>query len=94
MEEREKMPFHMVITDNETGEVIQELDACAIIGAAQTYMGETCAIGLVKCRRLELAATIAGVQRAVENAICRSPQAGIAATIMSLFQKAENEVES
>lgn len=94
MEEREKMPFHMVITDNETGEVLKELDACAIIGAAQTYMDETCAISVVKCRRLELAATIAGAQKAIDNSIHNSPQAGTIATIMGLFHKAENEVES
>lgn len=62
---RERMPFHMVITNNETGEVIQELDMCALIGAAQTTKNNTVSIGLTACNALELVAAIAGAQEAI-----------------------------
>lgn len=71
---REKMPFHLVITNNETGEVIHELDMCALIGAAQTAENNTVSISLTACNVLELAATIAGAQKAITKILKDDPE--------------------
>ena len=71
---RERMPFRMVITNNETGEVIQELDMCALTGAAQTTKNNTASIGLTACNALELVAAIAGAQEAIAEMLKNKPE--------------------
>lgn len=57
MENENKKPFHLVITDNATGETLQELDFDALIGAA--HLDEETAAGLLvsRCSTRTLAAT-------------------------------------
>lgn len=80
---REKMPFHLVITNNETGEVIHEWNMCALIGAAQTTENNTASLGLTDCNALELAATIDGAQKAINKILKDSPEIKILLEFMS-----------
>ncbi|MBR5862278.1 MAG: hypothetical protein IKZ08_03015 [Bacteroidales bacterium] len=73
-ETKERLPFHMAITDNRTGEVVYELDACAIVGAVQTENEATAAIGLTACCDiLDLAAVIFGAQQAQQEIMNERP---------------------
>ena len=67
MENENKKPFHLVITDNETGETLQELDFDALVGAAHLN-GEFCAGILVsRCSHKTLAATTNSVEEVLHK---------------------------
>ena len=66
------MRFHITITDNKTGEVIRDLDTCAIIGAVDVDE-RTGVMVLTECNNLELAATAAGALEAVDKATSDMP---------------------
>ena len=72
----------MVLTNNETGEVVHDMDLCALIGAAQTENDATAAIGLTACNSLEIAATIAGALKAVKQIKVANPEAAMLCELM------------
>ena len=69
MEKENKKPFHLVITDNETGETIRDLDFDAIIGAV--HLDEETSGGLLvsRCNKLALAETITAAEITVEKTL-------------------------
>ena len=82
MNETTKKPFHLVITDNETGETVRELDFDAIIGAIHTGEQECGGIIISRCNGLSLAETMASAKATLEKAEEDSPIAAFAAKIM------------
>ena len=68
--EKEKMPFHLTITDNETGETLRDLDFDAIAGAVHISEEEAAGIFLTCCTNFDIAATIV----AAENTLRRVEQ--------------------
>lgn len=68
--ENKKKPFHLTVTDNETGETVQDLDFDALIGAA--HIGEMEAGGIIvsRCSTMTLAATSIAVEQTL-NKLCK-----------------------
>lgn len=74
-ETKERLPFHMVITNNETGDVVHDMDLCVLIGAAQTENDATACLGLAaRCDILDIAAVIFGVQKAQTELMSDRPE--------------------
>ena len=80
--------FNIKITNNETGEVLQEADTCAIIGG---YVNDEGAVGilLTHCTPLDHARAI----NAAESAVNASYRARPELKLMALFVAAESTVE-
>ena len=71
--ENEKMPYHLAITDNETGETVQELDFDVIIGAVHIAERHSQGIFVANASVLSQAETIAAAEATVKNAIDDDP---------------------
>lgn len=80
--------FNIKITNNETGEVLQEADTCAIIGG---YVNDEGAVGmlLTHCSPLDHARAI----NAAESAVNASYRARPELKLMALFVAADSTVE-
>ena len=65
--------FHITIKNNETGEIIVDLDTCAIVGAIAEYDRIRC-IGSVYCSASRLADTLAGAAQVVNTCRSRLPK--------------------
>lgn len=54
--ENKKLPFHLTITDNETGEVMQDCDFKCLIGAIHRGEGNIVGgVSITRCKGTELA---------------------------------------
>lgn len=73
-DERKKMPFHFVLTDNETGEVIHDIDICAIIGGFAAEGGRSCTMALTKCNIFSFASAMRDAEEAVETMKANHPE--------------------
>jgi len=60
--ENNEKPFHLTIANNETGEIIRELDFDALIGAAHISEEEAGGLFVSKCSRFDLAATVVAAE--------------------------------
>lgn len=80
--------FHIRISNNETGEVLQEADTCAIIGG---YVNDEGAVGmlLTHCSPLDHARAI----NAAESAVNASYRARPELKLMALFVAADSTIE-
>jgi len=77
--------FHITIRDNASGEVLVDLDTCAIIGALDHGPG-TRVFCKTKCGSVELAATAAGALQAAGVAMADMP-AGLARKVRKIGRK-------
>lgn len=80
--------FNIKITNNETGEVLQEADTCAIIGG---FVNDKGAVGilLTHCKPMDHAKAI----NAAESVINKSYQFRPELKLMALFASANSEIE-
>ncbi len=80
--------FHIKITNNETGEVLQEADTCAIIGG---YTNDEGAVGilLAHCSPLDHARAINAAETAINHIYQVRPEL----KLMALFTSANTTVE-
>lgn len=62
--DNEKMPYHLTITDNETGEVMLDTDSYAIIGSVGVENGAS-SVGFTNCDIYELAVAVQAAEGAV-----------------------------
>lgn len=67
--ETKKMPYHLTITDNETGETVRDLDFDALIGAVHLSKKESGGIFLANCSIMAQAETIASAEATVARAL-------------------------
>ena len=65
--------FHIIITNNETQDVLVDTDTCAIIGALEENEG-TRAVCYTNCDTAELAATLTGAQQIVNRYLAKMPK--------------------
>lgn len=73
----EKKPFHIVITDNETGETLHDYDTDCIIGAASQEKSTVC-IGVSRdCTVGDIIETIIGCEEIVKEFEKDDPQLGL-----------------
>ena len=66
-------PFHLTITNNETGEVLHDVDFDALLGAVHTGRGID-AFGVNSCDAATLAATLAGAEELIERQFAKYPE--------------------
>lgn len=68
------MKFHITITNNETGETLQDLDTNVILAAIHSPEDEgTHAIAISSSGPVELATSIRGLQRIIDDQLERHP---------------------
>jgi adenosine/AMP kinase len=82
-------PFHLVITDNETGETVQELDFDVLVGAAHINDHESAGIVIAKGSPLVQAQTVMAVETTIDTLTQRDPFVGMALAMMRASSKTE-----
>lgn len=80
--------FHITITDNETGRVIQEADTCAIIGGYTNEDG-ACGMAVVSCGPVDLARAVNAAEAAVDAMYQKNPEL----KLLTLMTSAESTIE-
>lgn len=67
MENENKKPFHLTITDNETGETVRDLDFDAIIGAVHLSEEQAGGLYITKCSVANIAATVVAAESLLDH---------------------------
>ena len=82
--------FHIKITNNETGEVLQEADTCAIMGGFAVEGG---AVGVVltECSPLEHGMAINAAEEAIKQVYREHPELKLAAMLASVGSTTEEK---
>ena len=83
-----KMKFHITITDNETGDVMQDTDACAIIGGFNNGV-TTCTFAATNCGPFDIARTLASAEEAVDGIYELHPELKALATFLKISRAQE-----
>ena len=65
--------WHVVITDNETGEVVEDAQSNAIIGAVEKNESVAC-IGVANCNGKDLLRTLISAKKAIKNISDKMPK--------------------
>lgn len=82
--------FHITIADNETGEIIQEADTCAIVGGYTTDNGAT-GILLTHSNVLDHARAVNAAEHAVSDSYQKHPEVKLAALLISAVSTTEEK---
>ena len=80
------MRFHVTITDNETGEVLHDADACAILAGINGGR-TTASIHMTACGPLPLAETLSAAEDVVQEVRSRHPEIGALSGVFRLMDK-------
>ena len=90
-----KAKFHLTIKDNETGEVLHDVDTCVILGAFDLDEKEAACVGFTACDTMTLVGAIAGMDAIKRTILDDNPRLKIAYdlkdTMDRLKQAFENE---
>lgn len=87
------MRFHIIITDNETGETMHDLDACAIL--ASINAGDRVRnVHAINCNASDYAETLNGVQNIVYDVVTEHPRVATLAAIISAEEPEVEETET
>lgn len=89
------MKFHLTITNNETGEIIRDVDTNAILAGIHTEKG-ACALVLTECSGADLIPTIHAAKGAVKTCIDDAPllAAFVALTEGKMRKKVEADADT
>lgn len=79
--------WHVVITDNETGEVVEDAQSNAIIGAVEKNESVAC-IGFTNCNGKDLLRTLISAKKAIKNISDKMPKEIM--LLAELFEKFES----
>lgn len=91
-DENKKLPLHLTITDNETGEVLQDLDCKALIGAIHEGKEDRIAsLRVIRCTGKEVAMTCLGATATVRY-MCQEHPA-LAAVMVMLDGEVQDDEE-
>ena len=82
------MKFHITVTNNETGEVLHDTDACAII-AGINEGEESAVLTMTDCGPIDLAQTLSVTNSAVERVARNHPEIKALAELLPLLAKRE-----
>ena len=89
--QKKTKPFHLVITNNETGEVINDLDFDALVGAIHIG-GDTCGgIILSQCSAMAMGETLASAKATIQKAVNEDMPAAL--VMMMVEAKIAEETE-
>ena len=82
---------HITITDNETGETLQDADTCAIIGG---YVVDDGSVGIlcVHCHLIDHAKAVHAAERVIERSYQEHPELKLA-TLLAAAGSTTEEVE-
>ena len=84
--------FHITITNNETGEVVHDMDTGAIIGAIGGAEDEGAySIGLTACNLMDLATAVASAKKAVDILLEKNPAVRLVIELASLKEVNDSE---
>ena len=86
--------FHITIKNNETGEILNDIDTSCLIGAIDIGEGNT-SIAFTHCNAISLVTTILAAKKAINNIYERNPHIKLLemAYHASENRKEENENE-
>ena len=84
-------PFHLTVTDNETGEVVRELDFDTLIGAARVNKQECAGVAIAKSSPIAHAETIIATETTIDKLTQLNPMVGLALVMTKASLKAEIE---
>ena len=65
--ETKKMPFHLTITDNRTGETVRDLDFDCLIGSAHISNEEAAGLFLTSCTNGVVAETLVSTETVLQR---------------------------
>lgn len=65
--EDEKMPFHLTITDNRTGETVRDLDFDCLIGAVHLSEKQAGGLYITSCSTATIAATVVATESTLDH---------------------------
>lgn len=83
--------FHITIKNNETGEIMHDIDTKAIIGAFDSQDKTEC-IAVTECDPMTLASTVNGVKSVLEKILDDRPEVNaLAELIGKYFTKKETK---
>ncbi len=81
---KNKKTFTVIITDNETGEVVHDRDdVVALIGGITYADGDSASIGMVHTNSLNLALTVDSARKSIEEVKKQSPLVGVLDDLVS-----------
>lgn len=76
-------PFHLIITDNETGETVRELDFDAIVGAVHIDECQAAGVYITRCNLMDQAETLKSAEVILESLYKQNPLLRVAQTMFS-----------
>ena len=82
-------PFHLTVTDNETGNIVRELDFNAIIGAAHISEKECAGVVIAHCSPMVQAETIMAAEVTINELTQCEPMVGLALVMAKASSKSE-----
>lgn len=96
MENENKKPLHLTITDNETGETLRDLDCDCIIGAVHLSEGESGGLFIARSTTLAQAETVCAAEATVARALKKDPMLCLAKGIINAeaVEKITEETEN
>lgn len=91
-EEKKNGNYHVVITDNETGEVLYDENTNVFLGGVSTNDG-SCEVVCVKGNVLDIASATIAAKNSVDECIKRHPEIALLASILEADIRCEKEVK-
>ena len=91
--EKEKMKFHITITNNETGETLCNADAGVIIAAIEEGEGKVRQFAACEGSPVALGSTILSAEELVKNLYNRHPELELLNTIFKCGRELKTELE-
>lgn len=96
MENENKKPLHLTITDNRTGETVRDLDFDCLIGAVHLSAGESGGLFIARGTTLAQAETVCAAEATVAHALRKDPMLCLAKGIINAeaVEKITEETEN
>lgn len=90
--EEKKMKFHITITNNETGETLEDADACAIL-ASINIGDKVSSLQAVSCGPEDYARTLGSAEGIVRAVRSKHPEIGALSLVFGLISKTKETEE-
>lgn len=87
-----KNKFHILITDNETGETLQEHDACVILGGFTISDEETQGVVCAHGSPLDVAKAYQATEKVLKEVVRRDPEVLLMSMLIDKVAKKEEEI--
>lgn len=91
-EEKMNGNYHVVITDNKTGDILYDENTNAILGGVSTDDG-SCEIVCVKGNIIDIASATMAAKQSVDDSIKKHPEIALLTSLLEAEIKCEKEVK-